>query len=47
MAGVNEQMAQQQVKLAKSALLPKVAVVAQNNFNGPITFELLPLLQKG
>ena len=47
MAGVNEQMAKQQVKLAKSALLPKVAVVAQNNFNGPITFELLPLLQKG
>ena len=43
MAGVNEQMAQQQVKLAKSALLPKVAIVAQNNFNGPITFELPPI----
>ena len=43
MAGVNEQMAQQQVKLVKSALLPKVAVVAQNNFNGPITFELPPI----
>ena len=43
MAGVNEQMAQQQVKLAKSALLPKVAIVAQNNFNGPITFELPPV----
>ena len=43
MAGVSEQMAQQQVKLAKSALLPKVAIVAQNNFNGPITFELPPV----
>ena len=43
MAGVNEQMAQQQVKLAKSELLPKVAIVAQNNFNGPITFELPPV----
>lgn len=43
MAGVNEQMALQQVKLAKSELLPKVAIVAQNNFNGPITFELPPV----
>jgi outer membrane protein TolC len=43
MAGVNEQMAKQQVKLAKSELLPKVAIVAQNNFNGPITFELPPV----
>lgn len=40
---VNEQMAKQQEKLAKSELLPKVAVVAQNNFNGPITFELPPI----
>lgn len=43
MAGVNEQMALQQVKLAKSELLPKVAIVAQNNFNGPIAFELPPV----
>lgn len=43
MAAVNEQMAKQQEKLAKSELLPKVAVVAQNNFNGPITFELPPI----
>lgn len=43
MAGVNEQMAKQRVKLAKSDMLPKVAVVAQNNFNGPITFELPPI----
>jgi outer membrane protein TolC len=43
MAGINEQMTKQQVKLAKSELRPKVAVVAQNNFNGPITFELPPV----
>ncbi len=43
MASVNEQMAKQRVKLAKSDMLPKVSVVAQNNFNGPITFELPPI----
>lgn len=43
MASVDEQMAGQKEKLAKSELLPKVAVVAQNNFNGPITFELPPI----
>lgn len=43
LANVGEQMARQQVKLAKSALLPKVAVVAQNNLNGPVTFELPPV----
>lgn len=43
MVAVNEQMAKQQEKLAKSELLPKVAVVAQNNLNGPITFELPPI----
>lgn len=43
MAGVNELMAQQKVKLTKSELMPKVAIVAQNNFNGPITFELPPI----
>jgi outer membrane protein len=43
MASVDEQMAGQKEKLAKSEQLPKVAVVAQNNFNGPITFELPPV----
>lgn len=43
MASVDEQMAGQKEKLAKSELLPKVAVVAQINFNGPITFELPPV----
>ena len=43
MAAVDEQMAGQKEKLAKSELLPKVAIVAQNNVNGPITFELPPV----
>lgn len=36
-------MAKQQEKLAKSEMLPKVAFVAADNFNGPITFELPPV----
>ncbi len=43
MAHVDAQMAGQSERLAKSEILPKVAVVAQNNFNGPITFELPPV----
>lgn len=43
MVTVNEQITKQQEKLAKSQLLPKVAIVAQNNFNGPVTFELPPI----
>lgn len=42
MAGVGERMAQQE-KIARSSMLPKIAIVAQNNFNGPITFELPPI----
>ena len=40
---LNIQMAKQQEKLAKSEMLPKVAFVAADNFNGPITFELPPI----
>ncbi len=36
-------MAEQREKIAKSDLLPKVAIVAADNFNGPITFELPPI----
>lgn len=43
MVTVNEQITKQQEKLVKSQLLPKVAIVAQNNFNGPVTFELPPI----
>jgi len=36
-------MAQQDVKLAKAAMLPKVSIFAVDNFNGPITYELPPI----
>ncbi len=42
-SSINISMAQEKEKLAKSELLPKVAVVAANDFNGPITFELPPI----
>lgn len=37
------QMAEQQLKLAKSCLYPKVAVVAADNFWGPFTYDLPPI----
>lgn len=43
LSGVNVDMAQAQYKLAKSDILPKIAVVAYENFNGPITFEIPPI----
>ena len=36
-------MARQDVRLAKAALLPKVSVFAIDDFNGPITYELPPI----
>lgn len=36
-------IAEQKEKIAKSELLPKVALVAADNFDGPITFELPPI----
>ena len=36
-------IAEQKEKIAKSDLLPKVAFVAADNFNGPILFELPPV----
>lgn len=43
LSNLNIQMAQQKERLAKSNMLPKVALVASNNFNGPILFELPPI----
>ncbi len=37
------QMAEQKEKIAKSDLLPKIAFVAADNFNGPVLFELPPV----
>ena len=36
-------MAEQQLKLAKSELYPKIAVVAADNFAGPFTYDLPPI----
>ena len=36
-------IAEQKEKIAKSDLLPKVALVAAENFDGPILFELPPI----
>ncbi len=36
-------IAEQKEKIAKSDMLPKVAFVAADNFEGPITFELPPI----
>lgn len=37
------QMADQQLKLAKSELMPKLAVVAADNFSGPFTYDIPPI----
>ena len=42
-ADLSAQAAQQQVKLAKSELLPKLAVFAADNFNGPFTYDVPPI----
>lgn len=42
-AEISQQMAQQELKLAKSEMLPKVAVVAADNFSGPFTYDLPPV----
>lgn len=43
LAAVGTEMAAANEKLARSEMLPKVQVMLQNNFNGPITFELPPI----
>lgn len=42
-SGVNADMALTRQKLVRSERLPKIAVVAYENFNGPITFEIPPI----
>lgn len=43
LAAIGTKMAEQSEKIARGAMLPKVAFVAADNFNGPITFELPPI----
>lgn len=40
---LSSQVARQQVKMVRSELLPKVAFVAADQLNGPITYELPPI----
>lgn len=40
---LNEQMCSQQLRLARSEMLPSVALVAANNFDGPFTYDLPPV----
>ena len=42
-AELDQKMASQDLKLAKSEMLPKVAVVAADNFNGPFTYDIPPI----
>ena len=40
---LSTRMAEQQLRLAKSELLPKLAVVAVDNFSGPFTYDIPPI----
>ena len=42
-AEIGQKMASQDLKLAKSEMRPKVAVVAADNFNGPFTYDIPPI----
>lgn len=42
-AALGVKMAEQQLKLAKSEMLPKVAIVAANNFTGPFNYDIPPI----
>ncbi len=42
-ADIGVKMARQELKLAKSDMLPKVSLVAANNFSGPFTYDLPPV----
>ena len=40
---LSTRLAEQQLRLAKSEMLPKVALVAADNFSGPFTYDIPPL----
>lgn len=42
-SSIGMQIADQQLKLAKSELLPKVAIVAADNFTGPFIYDIPPI----
>ncbi len=40
---LSTRMAEQQLRLAKSEMLPKLALVAADNFSGPFTYDIPPI----
>ena len=40
---LSTRMAEQQLRLAKSEMMPKLALVAADNFSGPFTYDIPPL----
>lgn len=42
-SAVNMQLAAEKEKLAKSEMLPKISMIAADDLNGPITFEIPPI----
>ena len=42
-AEIGKKIASQQLRLAKSEMRPKVAMVAADNFNGPFTYDIPPI----
>ena len=40
---LSSQLAEQQLRLARSEMLPKVAIVAADNFSGPFTYDIPPI----
>lgn len=42
-AALGVKMAEQQLKLAKSEMLPKVAIVVADNFTGPFNYDIPPI----
>ena len=40
---LSQKLAKEELRLAKSEMLPKVAVVAADNFSGPFTYDLPPV----
>lgn len=40
---INTRLTQQQLKLAKSEMLPKIALIAADNFSGPFTYDIPPI----
>lgn len=40
---INTRLTQQQLKLAKSEMLPQIAFIAADNFSGPFTYDIPPI----